>query len=131
MVAKNKTTKKVTAKKAPAKKETKKPDVFAAPITGMVYETTILYKNEPIAKDQELAKVAFHGSTGEVTLIPLEPKYGTRIENIIEGDMYVEGPPIVLVSKTETPFEWIKAFPKATLGPRLYASELVTYYENQ
>ena len=26
---------------------------------------------------------------------------------------------------------WIKAFPKATLGPRLYASELVTYYENQ
>jgi|TARA_Y100000310_G_C20621388_1_gene783494 hypothetical protein len=131
MVAKNKTTKKVATKKAPAKKETKKVDVFASPITGMVYETTILYKNEPVSKDQEVAKVLFHGSTGEVTLIPLEPKYGTRIENIIEGDMYVEGPPVILVSKAETPFEWIKSFPKATLGRRLYASELVTYYENQ
>jgi len=131
MVAKNKTTKKVATKKVQAKKETEEPDVFASPVTGMVYETTILYKNEPLAKDQELAKVAFHGSTGEVTLFPLESKYEAKIENLIEGDMYVEGPPIVLVSKAETPFEWIKAFPKATLGPKLYASELVTYYENQ
>ena len=126
MVAKRKTTKKKVVEK-----ETKEVDVFASPVTGMVYETTILYKNEPIAKDRELAKVAFHGSTGEVTLVPLEPKYEAKIENIIEGDMFVEGPPIVLVSKAETPFEWIKAFPKATLGPKLYASELVTYYENQ
>ena len=131
MVAKNKTTKKAAVKKAPAKEEITEPDVFASPVTGMVYETTILYKNEPIAKDQEVAKVSFHGSTGEVTLFPLESKYEAKIENLIEGDMFVEGPPIVLVSKAETPFEWIKAFPKATLGPRLYASELITYYENQ
>ena len=131
MVAKNKTTKKVTSKKVSVEKKTEEPDVFASPVTGLVYETTILYKNEPVSKDQELAKVAFHGSTGEVTLVPLESKYEAKIENIIEGDMYVEGPPIVLVSKAETPFEWIKAFPKATLGPKLYASELVTYYENQ
>ena len=126
MVAKKKTTKKKVVEK-----KTEEVDVFASPITGMVYETTILFKNEPVGKDQEIAKVAFHGSTGEVTLVPLESKYEAKIENIIEGDMFVEGPPIVLVSKAETPFEWIKSFPKATLGPRLYASELVTYYENQ
>ena len=131
MVAKSKTTKKVATKKAAVKKETEKVDVFASPITGMVYEATILYKNEPVSKDQEVAKVLFHGSTGEVSLVSLESRHEAKIESIIEGDMYVKGPPIILVSKAETPFEWIKAFPKATLGRRLYASELVTYYENQ
>ena len=127
MADKINTTRKTTKKKA----EPKKVDVFASPVTGMVYETTILLKNEPIAKDQELAKVAFHGSTGEISLSALEPRYEATIEGLIAGDMFVEGPPIILVSKAETPFDWIKAFPKATLGPKMYASELVTYYENQ
>ena len=130
MVDKKKTTKKPTSKKAKATKP-KEVDVFASPVTGLVYETTILLRNEPIAKDQELAKLSFHGSTGEISLYPMEPRYEARMETLIEGDMLVEGPPIVLVSKAETPFDWIKAFPKATLGPKLYASELITYYENQ
>ena len=127
MVDKTKKTRKTTSKKV----EPEKVDVFASPVTGMVYETTILLKNEPIAKDQELAKVAFHGATGQVSLYPLVSKYEAKIENLIEGDMFIEGPPIILVSKAETPFEWIKSFPKATLGNKMYASELVTYYENQ
>lgn len=131
MVAKSRKTKTVTPKKAAVKQEPEKVDVLASPITGMVYETTILYRNEPIAKDQEVGKVSFHGSTGEVTFTPLQSKYEAKIEAIIEGDMFVEGPPIMLVSKAETPFEWIKSFPKATFDRRLYASELVTYYENQ
>jgi hypothetical protein len=126
MVAKNKKIKKVGTKKAPAEV-----DVFESPITGMVYETTILYRNEPVSKDQEVAKILFHGSTGEVSIISLESKHEAKIESIIDGDMFVEGPPVILVSKADTPFEWIKAFPKATLARRLYASELVTYYENQ
>jgi hypothetical protein len=129
MVDKTKKTRKTTSKKA--KPEPKKVDVFASPVTGMVYETTILLKHEPISKDQELAKVAFHGSTGQVSLHPIVSRYEARIENLIEGDMFIEGPPAILVSKTETPFDWIKSFPKATLGNKMYASELVTYYENQ
>ena len=129
MADKTKKTRKTTSKKA--KVEPKKVDVFASPVTGMVYETTILLKNEPVAKDQELAKVSFHGSTGQISLYPIESKYEAKIEGLIQGDMLVEGPPILLVSKAETPFEWIKSFPKATLGDKLYASELVTYYENQ
>ena len=129
MVDKTKKTRKTTSKKAEVEPE--KVDVFASPVTGMVYETTILLKHEPTAKDQEIAKVAFHGSTGQVSLYPLVPKYEARIENLITGDMFIEGPPIILVSKAETPFEWIKSFPKATLGNKMYASELVTYYENQ
>jgi hypothetical protein len=132
MADKTKTTKKSkTTRKKVVKTKAEKVDVYASPVTGMVYETTILFRNEPISKDQEVAKVLFHGSTGEVSLVSLESRHEAKIENIIEGDMYVEGPPIMLVSKAETPFEWIKAFPKATLGRRLYASELVTYYENQ
>jgi hypothetical protein len=126
MVTKNKKVKKVETKKAP-----EKVDVFESPITGMVYETTILYRNEPVSKDQEVAKVLFHGSTGEVSIVSLESRHEAKIESIIEGDMFVEGPPVILVSKADTPFEWIKSFPKATLARRLYASELVTYYENQ
>jgi hypothetical protein len=122
-VTKAKTTKKVTTPK--------KPDVFASPVTGMVYETTILMKREPVSKDIEVAKVSFHGSTGDVSLITLEPSSEARIESLIEGDMFIKGPPVILVSKAETPFEWIKAFPKATLGRNLYASSLITYYENQ
>jgi hypothetical protein len=90
-----------------------------------------LVRKEPLAKDQELAKVSFHGSTGEISLYPIEPKYEARMENLILGDMLVPGPPIILVSKEETPFEWIKSFPKATLGGKLYASELITYYEDK
>ena len=132
MADKIKTTRKSkTTRKKVVKTKAEKVDVYASPVTGMVYETTILFRNEPISKDQEVAKVLFHGSTGEVSLVSLESRHEAKIENIIEGDMYVEGPPIMLVSKAETPFEWIKAFPKATLGRRLYASELVTYYENQ
>jgi len=132
MVDKTKTTRKpkTTRKKVVATKA-EKVDVYASPVTGLVYETTILLKHEPIAKDQELAKVSFHGSTGQVSLHPIESKYEAQIEGLIEGDMFIEGPPIILVSKAETPFEWIKSFPKATLGRKMYASELVTYYENQ
>jgi hypothetical protein len=131
MVAKSKKTKTVMPKKAAVKQEPEKVDVFASPITGMVYETTILYRNEPLAKDQEVGKVSFHGSTGEVSFTPIQSRYEAKIEAIIEGDMFIKGPPIILVSKAETPFEWIKSFPKATFDRKLYASELVTYYENQ
>jgi hypothetical protein len=131
MVDKTKTTRKTKATRKKAKVEPEKVDVFASPVTGLVYETTILLKHEPAAKDQELAKVAFHGSTGQVSLHPIESKYEAQIEGLIQGDMFIEGPPIILVSKAETPFEWIKSFPKATLGRKMYASELVTYYENQ
>ena len=47
MVAKKKTTKKKVVEK-----KTEEVDVFASPVTGMVYETTILFKNEPVGKDE-------------------------------------------------------------------------------
>jgi hypothetical protein len=135
MADKKKTAKKNTAKKLTNKNTTvtkpKEVDVFASPVIGMVYETTILMRHEPMAKDHPLAKVSFHGSTGDISLYPIEPKYEARMESLILGDMLVKGPPTILVSKEETPFEWIKSFPKATLGGKLYASELITYYENQ
>jgi len=132
MADKVKTTKNTAKKKAKiTKSKPEEIDVFSAPVTGLIYETTIILRNEPTAKDQELAKLSFHGSTGEISLYPIEPRYEARIENLIEGDMLVEGPPTVLVSKAETPFDWIKSFPKANLGRKLYASELITYYENQ
>ena len=130
MAAKKKTTKQVIIKQAPVSKP-EVVDVFASPVIGMVYETTILMRHEPMAKDHPLAKVSFHGSTGDISLYPMEPKYEARMESLILGDMLVKGPPTILVSKEETPFEWIKSFPKATLGGKLYASELITYYENQ
>jgi len=64
MVDKTKKTRKTTSKKA--KVEPEKVDVFASPVTGMVYETTILLKNEPMAKDQDLTKVAYHEATGQI-----------------------------------------------------------------
>ena len=132
MADKAKITKKTASKKAKTiKSKPKEINVFDSPVSGLVYETTILLRNEPMAKDQELAKLSFHGSTGEISLYPMEPRYEARMENLIEGDMLVEGPPVVLVSKAETPFDWIKSFPKANLGRKLYASELITYYENQ
>jgi len=133
----NANTTKRTAKKAKSKptkaekQEPKKVDVMASPVTGMVYETTILLRKEPVAKDQELAKVSYHGSTGQISLSPLDARHEAQMEGLIEGDMLVEGPPTVMVSKSETPFEWLKAFPKATLGGKLYASEVITYYENK
>ena len=134
MADKTKTTRKNTNKLAAKEFKKAKPkevDVFASPVTGMVYEATILIKKEPLAKDQEIAKVLFHGSTGDISLIALEPRYEARMEGLIEGDMLIKGPPITMVSKAETPFDWIKSFPKAFLGDKLYGSELVTYYENQ
>ena len=136
MVDKKKTTRKIktTSKKAKTvqatNEELKEVNVLDSPVTGMVYETTILIKNEPISKDQEVAKVLYHGSTGEISLVPIEPRYEARMEGLIEGDMYIKGPPAILVSKAEAPFEWIKSFPKAFLGKKLYGSDLVTYYEN-
>lgn len=126
-----KTTKTTKAKTTKKVMTPKKPDVFESPVTGMVYETTILLKKEPVSKDVEVAKVSFHGSSGDVSLTTIEPSYEARIESLIDGDMFIEGPPVILVSKAETPFEWIKSFPKATLGNKLYASSLITYYENQ
>ena len=114
MVDKTKTTRKTTRKKAKEDKPNEV-DVLASPVTGMVDESTILIKKEPLAKDQEIAKVLFHGSTGDISLIALEPRYEARMEGLIEGDMLIKGPPIMMVSKAETPFDWIKSFPKASL----------------
>ena len=129
-VPKTKLAKKQTKAVKVVKEEPEEVNVLSSPVTGMIYETTILIKNDPISKDQKIAAVLFNGSTKEISLFPIEPRYEARMEGLIEGDMLIKGPPTILVSKEETPFEWIKSFPKAFLGDKLYGSELVTYYED-
>ena len=129
-VPKTKLAKKQTKAAKVVKEEPEEVNVLSSPVTGMIYETTILIKNEPVSKDQKIATVVFNGSTKEISLVPIEPKYDARMESLIAGDMLIKGPPTILVSKEETPFEWIKSFPKAFLGDKLYGSELVTYYED-
>ena len=101
-----------------------KSSIFDSPVVGMVYESKIFIKREPISKDELIATVAYRTGTADITLTPIEQKYATRLATLITGDLLIEGPPI------ETPFEWIKAFPKAKLGDKFIGSELVTYYEN-
>lgn len=104
--------------------------VFDTPVVGMVYESNIFIKREPVAKNELIASVAYHTGTADITLTPIEQKYSTRLATLIAGDLLIEGPPVALVSRVETPFEWIKALPKAKLGDKFIGSELVTYYEN-
>jgi hypothetical protein len=121
----------VKVAKEPVVEHTPEEDsIFDSPVVGMVYESKIFIKREPISKDELIATVAYRTGTADITLTPIEQKYATRLATLITGDLLIEGPPVVLVSRAETPFEWIKAFPKAKLGDKFIGSELVTYYEN-
>ena len=56
----------------------------------MIYETTISICAMSLwQKTKKLAKVSFHGSTGDsIIYTPMEPRYEARMENLyLEEDM--------------------------------------------
>jgi phenylalanyl-tRNA synthetase alpha subunit len=97
------------------------------------YETKILVKKEPIAKNIHAATYAYHESTNELSIILGENgAYGADIENLFINDILIidkDTGAKSVVSRTENPNLWIQSLYKAELGRPYIAEEAVSYYE--
>jgi phenylalanyl-tRNA synthetase alpha subunit len=97
------------------------------------YETKILVKKEPIAKNIHAATYAYHESTNELSIILGENgAYGADIEGLFINDILIidkDTGAKSVVSRTENPKLWIQSLYKAELGRPYIAEEAVSYYE--
>tara|TARA_R110000824_G_scaffold149771_1_gene320120 strand:- start:451 stop:891 length:441 start_codon:yes stop_codon:yes gene_type:complete len=92
-----------------------------------------LYKErEPIEKDIFAGSYVFWDSTNQITWEALNPKYATDLELLSQGDILVakEGQRY-LVSRWETPKEWVQNLPWAILGERYICKDVIELYETE
>ena len=103
--------------------------------TGSVpkrYIANLYYEKEPIAKDVYAGSYVYWDSTHGVTLEELNPQYSTDLELLSQGDALVtkEGRSY-LISRWETPKEWVVNLPFASLGGRYICKDVVELYETE
>jgi len=96
------------------------------------YIANIYYEQEPIAKDIYAGSYVYWDSTHEVTWEALTPQYSTDLELLSQGDALVtkEGRSY-LVSRWETPKDWVVNLPLASLGGRYICKDVVELYETE
>ena len=97
------------------------------------YETKILIKKEPIAKNIHVATYAYYESNGNLDIIlGKDGAAGAVIENLFINDALIIDPETnakSVVSRTENPKLWIQSLHKSDLGRPYIAEEAVSYYE--
>ena len=96
------------------------------------YIANIYYEQEPLAKDIYAGSYVYWDSTHEVTWEALTPQYSTDLELLSQGDALVtkEGRSY-LVSRWETPKDWVVNLPLASLGGRYICKDVVELYETE
>ena len=96
------------------------------------YIANLYYEKEPIAKDVYAGSYVYWDSTHEVTWEALTPQYSTDLELLSQSDALVtkEGR-TYLVSRWETPKDWVVNLPLASLGGRYICKDVVELYETE
>jgi len=96
------------------------------------YIANIYYEQEPLAKDIYAGSYVYWDSTHEVTWEALTPQYSTDLELLSQSDALVtkEGR-TYLVSRWETPKDWVVNLPLASLGGRYICKDVVELYETE
>lgn len=96
------------------------------------YIANLYYENEPIAKDVFAGSYVYWESTHQITWEALNPQYSTDLELLSEGDVLItkEGR-TYLISRWETPKEWVINLPFASLGGRYICKDVVELYETE
>ena len=96
------------------------------------YIANLYYEKEPIAKDVYAGSYVYWDSTHEVTWEALTPQYSTDLELLSKGDILVtkEGRNY-LISRWETPKDWVVNLPLASLGGRYICKDVVELYETE
>ena len=89
-------------------------------------------EREPQAKDIFAGSYVYWESTQTITWDALNPQYSTDLELLSLSDILVtkEGRSY-LVSRWETPKEWIHNLPWAALGDRYICKDVVELYETE
>ena len=108
------------------------PIVEEAPRVPKRYIANLYWQQEPVAKDIFAGSYIYWESTGEVTWEGLRPAYSTDLELLSTSDILVtkEGRSY-LVSRWETPKEWMQNLPWATFGQRYFCKDVVELYETE
>ena len=96
------------------------------------YIANLYYEKEPIAKDVYAGSYVYWDSTHGVTLEELNPKYSTDLELLSQSDALVtkEGRSY-LISRWETPKDWVVNLPFASLGGHYICKDVVELYETE
>ena len=96
------------------------------------YVANLYWEKEPYAKDIYAGSYIYWDSTHTITWEALSPQYSTDLELLSESDILVtkEGRNY-LVSRWDTPKEWIVNLPFATLGERYICKDVIELYETE
>ena len=96
------------------------------------YVANLYWEKEPYAKDIYAGSYIYWESTQEITWEALAPQYSTDLELLSQSDILVskEGKSY-LVSRWETPKEWVQNLPWASLGERYICKDVVDLYETE
>ena len=96
------------------------------------YIANLYWELEPQAKDIFCGSYVFWESTNTINWASLNPKYSTDLEILSTSDILVtkEGRSY-LISRWETPKEWIINLPFAALGDRYICKDVVELYETE
>jgi hypothetical protein len=92
----------------------------------------IYVEREPMEKDIFAGAYVYWESTNTITWTDLNPKYSSDLESMIQSDVQVskEGK-TYLVSRWETPKEWLQSLPWANLRDRFISKDVVVLYETE
>jgi|TARA_R110000824_G_scaffold309976_4_gene497300 hypothetical protein len=119
---------------AVAKLDAEVPIVPEVPVDNIPkrYIANLYWELEPQAKDVFCGSYVFWESTNTINWEALNPKYSTDLELLSESDILVtkEGRSY-LVSRWETPKEWLLNLPFAALGNRYICKNVVELYETE
>jgi len=96
------------------------------------YIANLYWEQEPVAKDIYAGSYVYWESTHKITWEALSPQYSTDLELLSTSDILVtkEGRSY-LVSRWETPKEWVINLPHASLGERYICKDVVELYETE
>jgi len=96
------------------------------------YIANLYQEREPLAKDIFAGSYVYWDSTQTITWEALNPQYSTDLELLSLSDILVtkEGRSY-LVSRWETPKDWIHNLPWATLGDRYICKDVIELYETE
>ena len=108
------------------------PVVVATDSVPKRYIANLYWEQEPTAKDIYAGSYVYWESTNTITWEDLNPKYSTDLEDLSQGDYLCEKEGRkYLMSRWETPKEWLVNLPFAILGKRYICKNIVELYETE
>mgnify|MGYP001301907797 CR=1 FL=1 len=96
------------------------------------YVANLYWEKEPYAKDIYAGSYVYWDSTQTITWEALAAQYSTDLELLSQSDILVtkEGRSY-LISRWETPKEWLINLPFAAIGQRYICKDVVELYETE